>query len=332
LDQHVRVCGLRPDDRLQLAMPLFHNAGMASGLGAGWRIGAHVVCFSGPFRPNAVLAQAAEQQITVAHWIPTMLHRLTAYLENEPLPLGSLRAIHFGAMPISPALLERMRQVFDAEFTQLYGSTDCGLVGYSDDLRDASRENDFRVEADSGVRILSDNFQDVAIGDVGQIAVTQTQSGMIGYWQDDARTRGVVQNGVVQNGVVQNGVVQNGVVLSGDMARNLGDGRMALIGRQDDLIISGGENLYPSGVENVLADHPALRKVVVVGVPDDEFGQLVCVVAVLNVLAEVTLANLQDHCADKLPGYTIPRPPKIVSALPKTGAGKVARAAVRDLM
>lgn len=313
LDQHVRLCGLRPEDRLQLAMPLYHNGGMAAVMGAGLRAGAAVACFTGSFAAETVLAAAQRDQVSVAHWIPTMLNRLVEVMEATPTALPALRSVQFGAMPITPALLARVRAAFPVELLQLYGTTDCGLVACSDDLRDPGHAGYMRLAADSGVRVLDDTGADAPVGGSGEVVVTQAQSGMIGYWQAPEQTATAVRNGQVH---------------TGDMARNLGGGRIALVGRRDGMIISGGENLYPGEVENALADHPALREVAVVGVEDPDLGQRVCAVVSLRPGAEVTLDDLRAHCAARIPGFMHPRVLRVIAELPRTATGKISRAEV----
>ena len=313
--QHVRHCGLGPQDRLHLTMPMFHYAGLAGVLGAGLVAGARVVCYDGRFDPERVLDEAAKNGITVEHWIPTTILRVVNLLEEKPRTLSALRALHFGSMPISSRLLARLRAVLDVELVQLYGSTDCGLIAQSEDLRDVRNEGYMRLIPDSGCRIVDAKGADVPAGEAGEVAVREQISGMTGYWQDPNRTATAIRDGLIH---------------SGDFARNLGEGRIVLLGRGDGMIISGGENIYPAEVEDMIAGHPAVREACVVGRDDEEFGQAVVAVVVLREGASLTLDELREFGRRTCPSYMLPRDLLIVPELPRTASGKVAVAAVRD--
>lgn len=313
--QHVRHCGLSADDRLHLTMPMFHYAGLAGVLGAGLVAGAHVVCFDGRFDAERVLREAALHGVTVEHWIPTTILRVVNYLESHPQRLPALRSLHFGSMPISSRLLARLRAVLDVELIQLYGSTDCGLMARSDDLREPGHEGYMRLIPDSGCRIVDANGTDIPVGEAGEVTVSAQTSGMTGYWNDDERTASTMRDGRIH---------------SGDMARILGDGKIALLGRRDGMIISGGENIYPAEVENMVAGHPAVSEVCVVGRDDEEFGQAVVAVVVLREGASLTLDELRGFGRGRCPSYMLPRQLKIVPHMPRTASGKIALSAVRE--
>lgn len=316
LHQHVRHLGIRPDDRLHLTMPIFHYAGLAGVLGAGLAAGAEVVCYDGRFDAAKVLEQAAAHRVTIEHWIPTTILRVVRELEEAPVALPDLRALHFGSMPVSTTLLDRLRAALDVELLQLYGSTDCGLMAVSDDLRDADENLTMHLVEDSGARLVTPEGKEPEIGEAGEVVVAESMGGMTHYWDDPSRTMATIRGGSIH---------------SGDAAENLGGGRIRLLGRKDGMIISGGENVYPAEVEHVIAAHPAVGEVCVVGKEDEEFGSVVFAVIRVAEGAALTLEELRAFCRGKCPPHALPRGLKIVEDLPTTASGKIALAKVRDL-
>lgn len=316
LDQHVCHLGVRSDDRLHLTMPIFHYAGLAGVLGAGLAAGAQVVCYDGRFDAAKVLEHAAAHRVTIEHWIPTTILRVVREIEETSTALPEMRALHFGSMPISPSLLDRLRAVLDVELRQLYGSTDCGLMAVSDDLRDAERPLTMRLVEDSGARLVMPDGTEPRIGAAGEVAVAERMSGMTHYWEDPRSTAKMIRDGLI---------------FSGDAAESLGDGRIRLLGRKDGMIISGGENVYPAEVETVVASHPAVAEVCVVGKEDEEFGTAVFAVVRLAEGGKLTLEELRAFCRGKCPPFMVPRGLKIVDELPRTASGKIALNKVRDL-
>lgn len=317
LHQHVRHLDICADDRLHLTMPTFHYAGLAGVLGAGLAAGAEVICYDGRFDAAKVLEHAVLHRVTIEHWIPTTILRVVRVLEETSMTLPDLRALHFGSMPISSSLLNRLRAVLDVELIQLYGSTDCGLISVSDDLRDQQHHSIMRLVADSGVRLIDDDGAEPEIGGVGELAVSERVSGMTHYWNEPDRTALTIRQGLIH---------------SGDAAQNLGGGRIRLLGRKDGMIISGGENIYPAEVEIAVASHPAVSEVCVVGKDDEEFGKVVVAVVCLVEGDSLTLEELRAFCRGKCPHFMIPRGLMIVEELPRTPSGKIALSQVRDLV
>jgi acyl-CoA synthetase (AMP-forming)/AMP-acid ligase II len=138
---------------------------------------------------------------------------------------------------------------------------------------------------------------------------------MLGYWNDADMTAETIRNGWIY---------------SGDLARREADGFISLVGRRDGLIISGGENIYPAEVEDVIAAHPNVAETIVIGVPDSDLGEMVCAVVATRARA-LDLPSLRAFCAGRLAAYKIPRKLVVVEALPRTPSGKIARGAARDM-
>ncbi|MCC6949781.1 MAG: acyl--CoA ligase [Bradyrhizobiaceae bacterium] len=317
MEQQVRECDIRNDDILQLAMPLFHNGGLVAVLGAGLAAGATVAFYSGSFEPGCVLDHARRHRVTIVHWIATMLARLTDHLNGRPADLPHLRCIHYGSMPTTQDLLAKVSASFPVPRLQIYATTDCGLIAVLKPGQQVpAADTTGRLLADTRTRIVDIEGNEVGLGEIGEVVVDASTSGMMGYWDEPELTARTIRDGWIY---------------SGDLARRDRDGFITLVGRKDNLIISGGENVYPAEIEEVLAGYPLIREVIVCGVPDANFGEAVCAIVAAEKNA-LDLPALRAYCAGRLAAHKIPRKLFLVDALPRTASGKIARGAAKNLI
>ncbi len=163
-------------------------------------------------------------------------------------------------------------------------------------------------------RIVDDEGRDVPVGGVGEIIVRQATMGMIGYWRNPAATAETIRDGWIY---------------SGDLARVDPGGLFTLVDRRKDVIISGGENIYPKEVENVLAAHPAVREVAVFGIPDERYGETVCAAVAFFPGQSATTEELQAFCKERLASYKQPRKIDVHEALPRNSSDKVQKTVLR---
>lgn len=309
---------VRESDILQVAVPLFHNGGFASVLGPGLMLGAGIVCHRGSFDPALVLGDIARHRISVTHWVPTMLATVLPIAEQGGHDLSSLQRIHYGAMPISPSLLARARAAFpQAAFFQGYGTTDAGLIAclrpeHHHDHPGCTGRPVFNTRS----RIVDSGGGEVAEGGIGEVVVDAATSGMMGYWGDETATRAAIRDGWIH---------------TGDMARRDADGFFTLVERKNFMIISGGENIYPREVEDVLATHPDIAEVSVIGVKDAKFGEAVCAVVVAASGAAPSLEDIRAHCEGRIARYKFPRHLLLLPEMPRTAVGKIAKAALTEI-
>lgn len=290
-------------DRWLLALPLFH----VGGLSVLWRSAAAggTVVIHGGFDAARVAATLRRGEVTIASLVPTMLHRV---LEVDPGPYRGLRAVLVGGAPASRGLLERARGA-GLPVAVTYGMTEtCSQVATAvpDELGD-----------EEGVVGLPLDGMDVSIVDGGGHPVPNGAEGEI-----------VVAGPAVSPGYLGE-PPREGPHRTGDLGRFDASGRLVVLGRKDDVIISGGENVHPAAVESVLEFHPVVRRAVVVGVPDDEWGELVT--AVLVVAEEVGPIELGRWARERLARQGVPRRWVFVDELPMLAAGKVDREAVAAL-
>ena len=302
--------GTRPDDRWLACLPLYHVGGLA----ILWRsclYGTAVILHDG-FRPAAILDSLAHDGATIVSLVPTMLQRLLdAGLKAATAP--TLRLILLGGAAADPSLLA------EAAKAGLPVAVTYGLTEATSQVA-TMMPRDKRAKPGSAGRPLLFTRVDV-VDDAGRPAPANTPgeivvSGptvMAGYYGDAEATAGVLRDGRLY---------------TGDAGYLDDDGDLWLLDRRGDLIVSGGENVYPAEVERVLRAHPAVAAACVVGLPHAEWGRQVAAMVVLREQATLTEAELVAHCRHELAGYKVPRHIAFVEALPLTGSGKVQRAAV----
>ena len=303
--------GASETDRWLLTLPLYHVGGMAIPFRAALS-GAAVVEFdlSKGFDAARLMAALTEHAITHVSLVPTMLHRL---LEAGFAGTPHLRCILLGGAAASPELLER---AFAAGLpvAPTYGLTEACSQVATLPPEAAPRKPGSVGKPLSGttVTIVHDDGVSAAPGEIGEIIV-RGPTVFAGYLNapDDR-------------------ALQNGVLHTGDLGYLDAEGDLFVVQRRTDLIVTGGENVYPAEVEAVLLQHPAVAQACVVGLPDAEWGQRVAAAVILR--AETDAAALEQWCRARLAGYKCPRQIRIVSNLPLTASGKVIRRAVADLM
>jgi long-chain acyl-CoA synthetase len=291
---------LRETDRYLHAGPLFHVADSSMVFCITWAGGAHVMLerFTAERFVDAVL----RHQVTIAVLVPTMIKRV---LDHHPAPLPSLRLVHYAAAPIDPALQDRMIETLGCDFVHGYGMTEAspGLTA----LLPREHHGDHRRSVGAplpGVQIRID-------GELGEVCARGPNI-MLGYWNRPEATREVLS--------------PDGWYRTGD-AGYIKDGRLYLVDRLKDMIITGGENVYSIEVERAIASFPGVDEVAVIGVPDEHWGERVHAVVVGDGLDPDAIVA---HCRERIGGYKVPRSIELrAEPLPKSGAGKVLKGQLR---
>jgi acyl-CoA synthetase (AMP-forming)/AMP-acid ligase II len=307
---------LSPGGRLLHAAPMFHLADGAS-WAAGQLVGStHVMVPS--FTPKGVLAAIAEQAVTDALLVPTMIQMLVDDADVAEHDLSGMRHIVYGASPMSEAVLERARKTFhNTDFMQAYGMTELSPVatmlqpGEHEDP--GLRRSAGRAAPHTEVRVVDPEDNEVPRGTVGEI-VARGDNMMLGYWERPEETATALRGGWMHTG--DGGYMDNA-------------GFVYVVDRIKDMIVSGGENIYSAEVENVLAKHPAVATCAVIGVPDERWGERVHAVVVLQDGQQVDEAELGEFCRQHIAGYKAPRSVEFTDALPMSGAGKILKRELR---
>lgn len=317
----LRDLALAPRSVYLHAAPMFHLADFGIGLATTLAAAGHA--FMDRFTPEAFYGHLRDHAVTHVQLVPTMLAAVLDAPCRDDALLARLERIAYGAAPISQALLRRLLQACpQARITQFYGMTECcgATVMLPPERHVLEGPMAGKLEAAGQVvpgfelRIADDGDAALPAGAVGEIQM-RGPALTDGYWQDPDQSAAAF--------------TADGWLKSGDAGRLDGDGFLYVVDRLKDMIITGGENVYGSEVENALASHPAVRACAVVGLPDPTWGERVHAVVVLDAEAGATAQDLDAHCRARIAGYKVPRGYAFVDALPLSGVGKVQKQVLR---
>lgn len=316
-----RAMGFSEQDRLCIPVPLYHCFGMVMGNLNCLTHGACMVYPSDAFDPAAVLETVEAERCTALFGVPTMFIAELAHPDFDRFDLSSLRT---GCMAGAPCPIEVMRKVVDRmhmrEVTIAYGMTETSPVSFqsgTDDPLDKRVGTVGRVHPHLEVKIIDQMGRVVPRGETGELC-TRGYSVMLGYWDDPTQTAEAVDAA--------------GWMHTGDLAVIDPDGYCRIVGRVKDMVIRGGENIYPREVEEFLYRHPKIEDAQVFGVPDPRFGEELC--AWVKVRAGETLVaeEVTEFCRGQIAHYKIPRHIRFVDSFPMTVTGKIQKFVMREQM
>lgn len=312
---------LTPESVNLVAMPLFHIGG------GGWAIagmyeGATSVILR-DLDPAALVRLIGEEHITHAFVVPAVLQFMLMVPGADTADYSSLQVLVYGASPISEEVLAKSVRLFGCKFWQAYGLTETtgAVVNLPPADHDPDGPNKHRLRScglpGPGVELRivdAATREDVVAGEVGEIWIRSPQV-MKGYWHLNDETA--------------KAIVEGGWFRSGDLGYLDADGYLYIHDRVKDMIVSGGENVYPAEVENVLMAHPAVADVAVIGVPDERWGEVAKAMVVRAGGVEVSEQELIDHCRERLAKFKCPASVEWVEALPRNPSGKILKKDLR---
>lgn len=321
----VDVDEVKTEDAILYAAPMSHGAGLYNFMHV-MRGARHVVPESGGFDAAEILALARDVGPLSMFAAPTIVRRLVDAAKSAAGTGEGLRTIVYGGGPMYEADILEAVSVMGARFVQIYGQGECpmGITALSrNDVADRShprwRERLNSVgtaQSQVEVAILDEAGREVPRGEIGEIAV-RGATVMKGYWQNPEATAKTIRDGWLW---------------TGDVGRMDADGYVTMQDRSKDVIISGGSNIYPREVEEVLLCHPGVHEVAVVGQPDPEWGEVVIAFVVRHAGAEVEEAALDALCLDRIARFKRPKAYRFVGALPKNNYGKVLKTTLRAML
>jgi fatty-acyl-CoA synthase len=307
-------------DRLAIPVPLYHCFGMVMSSLACTVTGATMVYPGEGFEPGATLAAVHEERCTALHGVPTMFIAELGHPEFDRFDLTSLRT---GIMAGSPCPIEVMKQVNSkmhmTEVTIAYGMTETSPVSFqssTDDPLDKRVSTVGRVQPHLQVKVVDADGRIVPVGEKGELC-TKGYSVMLGYWDDAAKTAESIVDDWMH---------------TGDLATIDAEGYGNIVGRVKDMLIRGGENVYPREVEEFLFRHPKVSQVQVFGVPDTKYGEEVAAWIVLKPGETATEDEIRAFCRDQIAHYKVPRYVRFVNELPMTVTGKAQKFVMRAKM
>ncbi|KGF31662.1 AMP-binding protein [Oligella urethralis] len=312
---------LSPADRVSIAVPLFHCFGMVIGNLACVTHGAAMVYHGPVFNPTDNLKVIEEEKCTAAYGVPTMFIAMLEHPEFKSFDLSSLRT---GVMAGSVCPMEVMRRVVDEmnmrEVTICYGMTETSPVSIQSDVDDPLDKRVStvgRIHPHVEVKIIDELGRIVPRGVSGELC-TRGYSVMQGYWGEPELTAEVIDKARWMH--------------TGDLAVMDEDGYCNIVGRIKDLVIRGGENLFPREIEEFLYTHPAIQDVQVVGVPDEVYGEELCAWIMLKENASLSEEEVKEFCAGQISRQKIPRYIRFAEEFPMTASGKIQKFKIREIM
>jgi acyl-CoA synthetase (AMP-forming)/AMP-acid ligase II len=312
--------GVHPYTRWLLVMPLHTSGGTGLSIASATR-GCSLVVTNPD--PKKILDLITREKITFTQFSPTLLANVVRHPDVEKCDFSSIERWFTSAAPISATLLKEGARYFGEKFTQLYGTTETALLGTILRPEEVSVEGPLSKRLPSigraclgyETKVVDDEGKEVGPGGVGELAV---KGGGVakGYWNKPEATD-----------------FKEGWWYSGDIVQIDEDGFYYVVDRKKDLILTGGSNVYPREVEDVIASHPAVNLVSVVGVPDEKWGESVKAVIVLKKGIQATEEEIIEHCKSRLASYKKPKSVDFIdiSEMPMMGGGyKILRRELRD--
>ncbi|MEG0921154.1 MAG: AMP-binding protein [Comamonas sp.] len=313
---------LSEKDRLCIPVPLYHCFGMVLGNMACMTHGATIVYPNDGFDAITVLEAVQAEKCTGLHGVPTMF---IAELDHPRFKEFDLSTLRTGIMAGSPCPIEVMKRVVSemslSEITIAYGMTETSPVSCqssTDTPLDKRVSTVGMVQPHLEVKIISpDTGETVARNTSGELC-TRGYSVMHGYWGDEAKTREAIDS--------------EGWMHTGDLATMDDEGYVNIVGRMKDMVIRGGENIYPREIEEFLYTHPQVQDVQVVGLPDSRFGEELCAWVIVKKDQQLDEDALRAFCKGKIAHYKVPRYIEFVDAFPMTVTGKIQKFKIREAM
>lgn len=313
--------GILPTDRMVLVMPFYHIGAKCNHLGCSYR-GAPIVLMRS-YEIDALSEQIERHRVTLAHLAPLMVQDLVALQKKAPRNHSSLRLVEYASGPLAVGPLREAIEIYGQIFMQIYGMTETGMgtvLHAHYHCIDGTEEEVARL-ASAGqpalgfaIKIVDDNGIDVQAGSIGEILISGP-SLMRGYWNNLQATKGALKDGWMRSGDV------------GSVDR---EGFLTILDRKKDMIISGGENIYPREVEEALYLHPTVSEVAVIGVPDDRWGESVMAFVVLKAGSATEESDLIEHCRAHIASYKKPKSIQYLDALPRLPNKKIDKKVLRE--
>jgi acyl-CoA synthetase (AMP-forming)/AMP-acid ligase II len=315
--------GIKRDDRALFLFPFYHVT-FADNLRHILMANTIVIRREGRFIPEEVLDILSTERISTCQFVPTMINAMLQTQSPGKCDLGSLRLIIYAASPMPVELLKKAMNKFTCQFVQMYGQTETGpcttALRSEDHMLEGSKAQMKRLASagravlDYEIRIIDGKGNDVATGEVGEIIV-RSEAMTVGYWNLPEKTARTIKEGWLY---------------TGDFGRFDEDGYVFIVDRKHDMIISGGKNIYPREIEEVIYTHKAVLEAAVIGVPDDYWGESVKAFVVLKEGRYATEDEIIDLCKKTIASYKKPRSVEFVQQLPKSPTGKILKRVIKD--
>ncbi len=317
------VFAITPNDVWLHIAPMFHLADAGSFYVFTMMGGTHV--FGRSFEPKLTLDLIQRHRVTTLLLVPTMLNFILSHPDFEKYDLSSLRAYLYGASPMPVPLLKRAIAKLPCLPMQGYGMTEASPLVTALNQEEHKRGSDDpasewllgtagRAVPGVEIQVVDDNDNEVPIGQAGEIIIRGTN----------------IMKGYLNKTDATNEAIKNGWYHSGDVAVRNEAGYITIVDRKKDMIISGGENIYTTEVENILMQFPGVLETTVIGVPDDKWGEVVKAFMVMRPGESSSDVEIIEFCRERLANFKCPKSVEFLEALPKSGAGKILKRELRE--
>jgi acyl-CoA synthetase (AMP-forming)/AMP-acid ligase II len=323
----IKELDLNENDNWLHVSPMFHLADAW----AVWSItktgGTHIIVSE--FNPENVLRIMETEKVTISNFIPTLLNILVNYQETDKFNYSHLRLIMSGGAPIAPEVVRKVIEIFKCNYIQTYGMTETSpfltMSILKQHLKKLPLEEQFKYLVTTGrpfsnvqLRVINENKEDVQRdnNEVGEILV-KGETITFEYWKLPEET---------------SKRIKDGWLYTGDLARVNKEGYLTIVDRKDDMIITGGENVYSIEIENVLYSHPDILESAVVGLPDKIWGEKIIAAVVLKSGKSTNDKNIIDFCKEHLADFKVPKRIVFLEELPKTGSNKISKQKLREFL
>jgi acyl-CoA synthetase (AMP-forming)/AMP-acid ligase II len=279
------------------------------------------------FVPKVVLETIEREKVTVTNLIPTMLNLMVNHPDAGKYDYRSLRVLLSGGAPIAPEVIRKIVETFKCDYIQTYGMTETSpyltLSILKDHLRKLPYEDQLRFKSKTGrefigveLKVVNDRGEEIKKDEkeVGEI-IARGDIVTKGYWKLPEETEKSIRDGWLY---------------TGDLAVMDEEGYVTIVDRKKDMILTGGENVYSTEVENILYMHPAILECAVVGVPDQKWGEAVRGIVVLKPGEKASEGEIIQFCKERVAHYKAPKSIDFIDSLPRTGSGKIHKKGLKD--
>jgi len=305
--------------------PLFHLADAWATWAMTWVGGTHVLVRE--FDARAVLEMMEREKVTLTNLIPTMINLMVNHPDVGKFDYSSLRVLLSGGAPIAPGVVRKIVETFKCDYIQTYGMTETSpyltLSILKDHLKRLPEEDRLRFKSKTGREFIGIELR-VVNEEGGEVRRDEKEVGEIIVKGD------IVTKGYWKLAEETGKSIRDGWLYTGDMAVIDGEGYVTIVDRKKDMILTGGENVYSTEVENILYTHPAILECAVVGIPDPKWGEAVKAIVVLKHGEKATAQEIIQFCKHRIANYKAPKSIDFIDALPKTGSGKIHKKELRD--
>jgi long-chain acyl-CoA synthetase len=307
------ACEVTAEDTIGHVAPLTHGSNFLSHIA--WLFGLTQVVFN-QFNPKEFIGDVEKEQVTILFLVPTMINLMIQDRDFDPAQLEHVKSINMAGSPIAAVKLQKALNLLGPKFVQTYGQVEAPMAittmprhELSARLESCGKTGPF-VEA----KVVDENGEEAAPGTAGEV-ICRGSLVMKGYWNNPGATLETIQNGWLH---------------TGDIGWMDEEGYLHLVDRKKDVVISGGMNIYPREIEEVLNQHDGVKETCVIGVPDNKWGERVIAYVVRNGAVQVDEQELMKLCGEHLAGFKKPKELYMVEELPKSSYGKILKRTLRE--